>query len=156
MILSVPAKLKEIYEKGRKYLWPRPQSCPCCHGSRLWGHGYVAAYFDDFVEALFVRRYRCPECGCVIRLKPEGIWKRFRASIETIRSCIRHRIETGHYLPLCSRTRQGHWLRALKRKASAYGGDTLSHDLVEAFERLAKMGKIPVGRSFLQESSCAL
>jgi hypothetical protein len=147
MIVSVCAKLKEIYEQGRKYLWPKPKSCPRCHGSRLWGHGYVPAYFDDFVKALLLRRYRCPDCACVVRLKPEGIWKRFRASIETIRSCIRHRVETGQYLASLSRTRQGHWLRALMRKANAYLGQTLPRDLAQAFERLTEMGKIPVSRS---------
>jgi len=147
MILPVRAKLKEIYEKGREYLWPRPESCPRCHGSRVWGHGYVTAYFDGFMDALLLRRYRCPDCKCVIRLKPEGIWRGFRATIETIRSCILHRVETDHYLPFISRTRQGHWFRALKRKASAYLGDIVSEDLVKAFDRLAEMGKLPVSRS---------
>jgi hypothetical protein len=91
----------------------------------------------------------------VIRLKPEGIWERFRADIDTIRSSIRHRTETGRYLPTISRTRQGHWMRALKRKASAYLGDASLQDLAQAFERLMEMGKIPVYRSFLRESTPA-
>jgi hypothetical protein len=147
MILSVPARLKEIFEKGREYVWLKPKGCPHCHGARLWGHGYVPAYFDQIEEAVFLRRYRCPDCGCVIRLKPQGIWARFQATIETIRLSIRHRIQTGRYLPSLSRNRQGHWLRALKRKASAYLGNSLQEDLMEAFEELIAKGKIPVGRS---------
>ena len=147
MILSVPAKLKEIYEKGRKYPWPKSKGCPRCHGLRLWGHGYVVAYFDEIDGPLYLRRYRCPDCRCVVRLKPEGFWARFQASIETIRSCIGHRLRTGCYLPCISRTRQGHWLRALKRKACAYLGEITTLDLAHGFERLVEMGKVPVSRS---------
>jgi hypothetical protein len=147
MILCVPVKLKELYEQGREYLWPKVQGCPRCRGSRLWGHGYVPAYFEEYPSVFVLRRYRCADCRCVIRVKAEGYWARFRTSIETIRCCIRHRTQTGRYLPSVLLGRQGHWLRALKRKASAYLGDLVSGDLVEAFEQLIRMGKVPVGRS---------
>jgi hypothetical protein len=40
-----------------------------------------------------------------------------------------------------------HWLKALKRKSRAYPGESFAEDLLEAFDRLLKMGKIPVSRS---------
>jgi hypothetical protein len=147
MILPVVAVLKEIYEKGRDYLWPRPQTCPCCKARRPWGHGFVLAYFDELNAGVFLRRYRCPQCGCVIRLKPEGYFKRFQSSVQTIRTAIRNRLERQRYPDAISRTLQAHWLRALKRKARAYLGDRFEHDLIEAFDRLCEMGKIPVSRS---------
>lgn len=147
MILIVIAVLKEIYEQGRDYSWPRPKVCPRCKSGRLWGHGFVRAYFDEFEGGVFLRRYRCVECGCVIRLKPQGYFHKFQSSIEAIRSSIRHRLETHRWVCGISRSRGLHWLKALKRKSRAYPGESFAEDLLEAFDRLLKMGKIPVSRS---------
>lgn len=147
MILPVVAILKEICEKGREYLWPKPKICPCCGAGRLWGHGFVPAYFEGVREGVYLRRYRCPHCGCVIRLKPAGFFKSFQSSIETIRSSIRRRFDKARSPTVVSRTREAHWLQALKRKAKAYLGDSFGGDLPEAFDRLWGMGKIPVSRS---------
>jgi hypothetical protein len=40
-----------------------------------------------------------------------------------------------------------HWLKALKRKSRAYLGESFGGDLLEAFDRLLEMGKVPVSRS---------
>ena len=147
MILPVVVVLKEIYEKGRSYLWPRPETCPRRKAGRLWGHGFVPAYFEGLNAGVFLRRYRCPQCGCVIRLKPQGYFDRFQSSIQTIRTAIGHRVKTNRCLGGISRTLQAHWLEALKRKAKAYLGDPFEHDLLEAFDLLCEMGKTPVSRS---------
>lgn len=147
MILPVAVILKEIYEKGRDYLWPRPEVCPNCKGGRPWGHGFVLAYFDGFKAGLLLRRYRCPHCGCIIRLKPQGYFDRFQSSIETIRSTIRDLLLEKRRPCGLFRTRQAHWLSALKRKARAYFGDPFEHRLLSAFDRLIEMGKVPVSRS---------
>ena len=123
MILPVVVVLKEIYEKGRDYLWPKPEVCPCCKAGRPWGHGFVLAYFDGFTAGLLLRRYRCPHCGCVIRLKPQGYFKRFQSSVDTIRSVIHNLVEKKLSFSGVSRTRKAHWLKAFKRKAGAYFGD---------------------------------
>lgn len=146
MILSVVVVLKEICEKGRDYLWPRPQACPCCKAGRPWGHGFVLAYFDGLKTGIFLRRYRCNQCGCVIRLKPEGYFKKFQSPIQTIRTAIRNRLERRSS-DAVQRTLQDHWLKALKRKTRAYLGDRFEHHLLEAFDRLCEMGKVPVSRS---------
>lgn len=147
MILPVVVVLKDIYEKGRDYLWPRPEVCPCCKAASPWGHGFVLAYFDGFTAGLLLRRYRCPHCGCVIRLKPQGYFKRFQSSVDAIRSIIGHRLGNKPSFSGTSRTRLAHWLKALKRKVGAYFGDPFKHHLLEAFDRLIEMGKIPVSRS---------
>ncbi len=147
MILPVVVGLKEIYKKGRDYLWPRPEVCPCCKAGRPWGHGFVLAYFDGFASGLLLRRYRCPHCGCVIRLKPLGYFDRFQAPIETIRTAIDCLIKKGASHSGVSRTRGTHWLKALKRKARAYFGDSLQNHLLAAFDRLVEMGEVPVSRS---------
>jgi len=147
MILPVAVVLKEIYEKGRDYLWPRPEVCPRCKAGRPWGHGFVLAFFEGFTAGLLLRRYRCPQCGCVIRLKPQGYFDRFQSSIETIRSTIADLLNKNRRPCGVFRTRQAHWLKALKRMAKAYFGDPFEHRLLEAFDLLIGMGRIPVSRT---------
>lgn len=147
MIYFVTAKLKEIFNKGRDYPWPRPEICPCCKDPKLWGHGFVESYFDGFRDGLVLRRYRCPLCGCIVKLRPKGYFSRFQASISTIRCSISHRLKKGRWPPGLSRSRQGHWLRALRRKVYAYLGHSWTKDLIEAFDHLIAQGKVPVSRS---------
>ncbi len=147
MIKFVSVKLKEIFEKGRDYPWPKLEVCPNCKDHKLWGHGFVENYFDGFSEGLLLRRYRCPLCGCIVKLRPCGYFSRFQAPIKTIRSRISHRLKTGRWPAGLSRCRQGHWLRALVRKVEAYLGKSWEKGLIEGFDHLLKQGKIPVSRS---------
>ena len=96
MIWAVPANLKQIHDQGRHYRWPRPESCPRCRNWRVWGHGYAERYFDGFAEALRVRCYRCPACGCVITLRPESHFPRIRSPRQVIRECLQNPEYTGH------------------------------------------------------------
>ena len=84
MILPVSANLKEIEKKGRSYPWSRPEICLCCRQSHVWGHGFVEALFDGYAKALLLRRYRCPVCGCVIKLRPKAYFSRFQATIRQV------------------------------------------------------------------------
>ena len=145
MILPVYAKINEIYKQGRKFNWPKPDICPRCGSVRIWGHGYVLAYFDGFDRGILLRRYRCPDCHCVIRMKPRGYFRRFHATIRTIESCLTVRLSTGRWNASISKSRQRHWLSALKRKAMAYSG--WCKDLMLVFQRLMQMGLVPVSRT---------
>lgn len=147
LILCVDACVKKIFELGRKFPWPRPERCPLCGGVRIWGHGFVEAYFDGFDQALFLRRYRCAGCRAIFRLRPRGYWRRFQAPICTIRSALARRLKTGRWPPGLSRSRQGHWLRALCRQVLAYLGLGWAQRLLEGFDRLCEMGKIAASRS---------
>lgn len=147
MIIPVKVKLKHIFKKGKNYCWSRPGSCLRCHASHLWGHGYVASYFDGFDQPLYLKRYRCPACGCVIKLKPAGYLKRLQAPIDTIRSSIDCRLNMGCWLPGLSRSRQNHWFNALVRKVKAYFGDRWDRHLLRAFDLLIARGQNPVSRA---------
>ncbi len=147
MIVFVSALLKEIFKKGKNYPWPRPDTCPCCKASNLWGHGHVTAYFDGFSHALYLRRYRCPGCGCVVKLKPDGYLIRFQASVKKIRSSICCKLKTNRWLPGLSRSRQNHWFRSLIRKTKAYLGNRWDQNLLKAFDFLIHKGQNPVSRS---------
>ena len=146
MIFSVLVSIKDIVAQGRDFSWPRPAACPRCNGPRIWGHGFVTAFFDGFAEQIFLKRYRCPECRCVIRVRPSGYFKRVQAPVLAIRSCIRFRIENGRWPPGGSRSRCGHWLRSLARKVSAWFGQRWSNRLLEGFDELVRRGENPVRR----------
>lgn len=147
MIIFVKFKLKEIFAKGKKYPWPRPSLCLRCESSHLWGHGHVASYFDGFHQPIYLKRYRCPVCGCVIKLKPAGYFKRFQASIDTIRSSIDSRLKNGCWLTAISRSRQNHWFKALQRKIKAYLGNQCNLQVLSAFDFLMAQGQNPVSRA---------
>ena len=147
LILYIAAKIKEVFKLGRKYPWPRPEICPRCRARRVWGHGYVLAYFDGVREGLWLRRYRCPECGCVVRLRPDGYLSRFWASVDSIRLSLSHRLEKGRWPPHLSRSRQRHWMRALRRKVEAYLGKSWTGGLIAGFDHLLIQGRNPVSRT---------
>jgi len=146
MIFSVLVSIKEIVERGRDFPWPRPAVCPRCEGHRVWGHGFVTAFFDGFAGEVFLRRYRCPECRCVMRARPSGYFERLQSSVEKIRSSIAFRLENCRWPPGGSRSRQGHWLRSLSRKVCAYFGQGWSSRLLEGFDELMHKGENPVSR----------
>jgi hypothetical protein len=146
MIIFVSVNFKRLLKQERAYHWPRPELCPCCQASDLWGHGFVAAYFDGLARGVYLRRYRCPGCGCVIRLRPRGYFRRFQAAIVDIFHSLRRRIRTGSYMTGISRSRQRHWLVGLRRHSAAYLDNRFSDRLPEAFLRLWQMGFVPVSR----------
>ena len=145
MILFVEVVLKDIFIKGRDFQWERPEQCPCCGNWKVWGHGFVEAIFNGFNSIIWLKRYRCPACGCVLRLRPISHFSRFQSSKHTIRSTLMHRINTGKWPPGSSSSRQRHWLYNLKRQMKAFFN--LQTRLPEAFDLLINIGKIPVSSS---------
>jgi hypothetical protein len=144
MIICVPVNLKQLFKQQRSYPWPRPDTCPQCSIGGLWGHGFVLAYFDDLPAGVFLRRFRCPHCGCVIRLRPKGFFRRFQASIATIRSSLARRLTGDRYLSGISVSRQRHWLNGLTRNVMARLGIHWRGRLLEGFEHLMACGYVPV------------
>jgi hypothetical protein len=147
MILSLCVSIKEIVECGRDFPWPRPESCPRCRSDRVWGHGFVGSLFDGFLGQIFLKRWRCPDCRCVMKARPDGYFNRYQAPIEKIRSSIAYRLRTGRWPPGTSRSRQGHWLRALRRNVKARLENQWIAGLIAGFDRLIEKGVIPVCRS---------
>ncbi len=150
MVMEVSCDVKEIKEKdeGRSYEWPRPDRCPRCSGVRIWGHGFVWAFFECFLKGLYLKRYRCPCCGCVMRMKPRGYFQGFSVPVETIRASVVSRVNGGAWLKNLGCNRQGHWIRALIRQVMAHLGLEWRNRLLEGFDDLVAKGIIPVSRSF--------
>jgi hypothetical protein len=147
MVIFSAVKLKDLFRKEREYPWQKPESCLCCRSNRLWGHGFAEAIFDGYNKPLLLKLYRCPECGCVIRLRPEGYFKRFQAPIETIRKSIGCKSRKNRWLVGISRSRQCHWFRALKKRIKAYLTDTFQQGMVAGFDYFVKRNQLPVSRS---------
>ena len=81
---------------------------------RLWGHGYVTRYFDDTVEPLWVKRWRCVECGAVHTLRPSTHWRRFWAPLALICVCLRAKTQGKPWQTGPSRQRQQYWWRGYR------------------------------------------
>jgi hypothetical protein len=107
----------------------------------------VLAYFDGFHDGLWLKRYRCPVCGAVIRLRPKGFFPRFQALIATIRSSIILKQSKNRWLAGVGRTRQLHWIKALRRRMFAFFGNVCPYDLPGAFDYFVSAGINPVSRS---------
>ena len=146
MVIFFSVILNKLFIHGRHYPWPRPASCPRCNGCRLWGHGFVFAYFDGYDQPFELKRYRCPDCRCVIRMRPKGYFKRFQASIASIRSSIVSKACAGKWIAGISRSRQCHWFRSLCRRIKAYLTDAWDQGVVAGFDYLYQMGQTPVSR----------
>jgi len=122
---------------GEKYPWPRPPCCPRCKSLRMWGHGYVRRYFDDFVQALYLKRYRCPDCGAVHTLRPHLYDRRFQVTWFTIFLSLLKKITLGQWLSGLSRQRQQYWWRGFRKHASRrrnFTSETALATLVTLFE----------------------
>lgn len=103
---------------GKKYPWYKPESCPACHGKRLWGHGFVLRYFEGCIQGLWIKRYRCPECSSIHTMRPAEFWTSFQYSISTILSCLKNKINKNKWANCAVRQNQQYWFKGLMLQAS--------------------------------------
>ena len=147
MISFVDVSLKAIFFQGRDFLWQRPAKCLRCANWIVWSHGYVQRNFEGFSVPLWLRRYRCPECGCIIQMSPSSHFSRFQSSRNAIRSALVQRISDEKWPPGQVSGRMRHWLRNLRRQIRAHLTEKWKSGLIKGFDRLAAMGHVPVSRS---------
>jgi hypothetical protein len=147
MILFVDVILKKIFDMGKDFQWIRPEKCPCCGNWKIWGHGFASTLLQGFDSPLLLKRYLCPACRCIIKLRPSTHFSRFQSSKHTIRSAIMHRINTGKWPFGSARSRQRHWLCNLKRQVKAHLTEEWKNSLIAAFDYIVSLGRIPVSRS---------
>jgi hypothetical protein len=107
----------------------------------------VLSYFAELAEGVLLRRYRCPDCRCVVRLRPHSHWSRFQSSIKTIRGCIERYVKGENLCRDGPRSRRGNWLRALRIQSAVRLGLGFVGSLLDAFDRLVGKGFVPVSRS---------
>ena len=101
----------------------------------MWSHGFVGRYFDGYSEALWMRRWRCPECRAVHTTRPLEYWRGFWASASTIAASLWSRIAEHKWLDSLSRQRQEYWWRGFEICRVVHGAPA-------ELERLLDGGKI--------------
>ena len=136
---------------GRRYPFPRPPNClkEGCKSQRVWGHGYVEAWFEGYNTPICLRRYRCHDCGCVYTIRPFGYWSRHKAPVRIIIQRLCQKIKQGVWDKSdgLTRQRQGHWLRALKKNIKTYLGMSFGGSVLEGFYELINTDRIPAQRT---------
>ncbi len=148
MIIFVPVLLKNIFEQGRDFPWKRPPCCSKCNHYKVWSYGFIQRHFDGFDTFLLLKCYRCPNCGCILTLRPDTHFSRFQTSKDTIRSSIKERVKSGRWPPsFLSLSRQRHWMQNLKRQIKAFLSDTWEHGILAAYDYLLSIHHTPVGSS---------
>jgi hypothetical protein len=149
MIINQEINLADIFSFGKKYNYVRPEQCPRCASPKILGHGYVSRYFDGYDFCLYLKRWICADCGCVISIRPLNYFARHHCIISTIFSTLDHRISTGFWSRDSGITRQrgGHWLRWLKINITIFLGNELVGKLIKAFQQLITLGQCPVFRT---------
>ena len=129
IIVYISIDCTNLVKKKRQYPWPRLSRCPGCGGVRVWGHGYVLRYFDDHPEGLYLKRYRCADCGGVHTARPDTHYRGFWASIACILDSLLEKALHNSWCSTCSRQRQQYWWRGFVKQASRRSnrqGDSLT------------------------------
>lgn len=118
LILYCEVDVKLLEELGKKYPWPRPQKSPCCGSVRLWRHGFVLRYFDEWPEQLWMLRYLCADCGSVHTMRPSEYDRRFKTQRFTIFLVLLIKIVTGRWSYGFSKERQRYWMKGFRFHSS--------------------------------------
>ena len=110
-ILICRIDLEKVQESGKGFRWKNPGSCPKCNNSRIWGHGFVLRYFSGFAFGLWMKRWRCPECGSVHTSRPEEYMLGVQYPTEQVRSSLKAKLSGKPFLKTISRQNQQYWIK---------------------------------------------
>ena len=129
MLIFIEATVEQLKQEGRNFNWNRP-SCTCgCE--KVWGHGFVSRILNDcHIE---VKRFRCPECGRVFTLRPDGFYPRTQSCILSVFLALLAMLTSGRWPPPSRRQRRRHWMRRFERFAA---GHFPAEDLISLLKRL--------------------
>lgn len=82
----------------------------------------MARYFDGEPERLWMKRWRCTECGAVHTVRPDGYWRRFLSPWYLILASLMLKMLQDRWLSLASRQRQQYWRRGYLKQRQIAGG----------------------------------
>jgi len=92
----------------------------------------VQRYFDGEPQALWMKRYRCADCGAVHTARPESHWRGFLAPWSLILVCLLRKLKRGRWLSLVSHQRQQYWWGGFCKQASRHSsGQDMAYVLRE-------------------------
>jgi transposase-like protein len=114
LILYNRLEIEKLQEFGKDFPWKKPEYCPVCKSKRLWGHGYVIRYFSKGQEGVYLKRWRCPECGAVHTVRPEGFLPRIMTPIKGIYNVLVNKLNGGTFFREFSRQSQQYWWKGFQ------------------------------------------
>jgi hypothetical protein len=82
----------------------------------------VARYFDGEPEPLWMKRWRCPDCGAVHTMRPQTHWRRFLAPWWLVLASLLQKLLQARWLSMAGRQRQQYWIRGYLKQRQAAGG----------------------------------
>ena len=77
----------------------------------------MSRFLDGTDEALWLKRYRCPDCSKVYTIRPKTHYRNFWASRITILKSIFNKLIHNIWITGVSRQRQQYWFRGFKLQA---------------------------------------
>ena len=125
-------------EIGKEYPWPRPEECPKCLSPRMWRHGFVLRYFDDYAGQLWMLKYRCDDCGSVHTMRPLEYERMFRAQWFAIFFVLLKKIATGRWSTRFSKERQRYWMKGFRFRASRQSNATGKTEQLRALQEMTR------------------
>jgi hypothetical protein len=78
----------------------------------------VLRYFDGWAEALWMKRYRCPDCGAVHTLRPSSHWRGFWAPWRVIVVCLLGKLRGRRWMTRIPRQRQQYWWKGFAKQVA--------------------------------------
>lgn len=121
ILLICRIDLKKIQELEKRFPWKHPGGCPFCGSSRLWGHGFVLRNFFGFATGLWLKRWRCPDCGAVHTCRPAAYLPGMQYPVNIQRKSIETKLEGKPFLKSIPRQSQQHWWRTFLSRCRETG-----------------------------------
>jgi hypothetical protein len=125
--------LEKLQEFGKQFRWKKPESCPECGSSRLWGHGFALRNFVGFALGLLMKRYRCPDCHAVHTCRPEQFLPGMQYPVQTQRASLEAKLADQPFIRSVPRQIQQHWWKTFTIRSRKFGNWADLHDFYRQF-----------------------
>jgi hypothetical protein len=136
--------LQKVQESGKNFFWKKPGSCPACNSRRLWGHGFALRYFFGFASGLWMKRWRCPDCGAVHTSRPADFLPGMQYPRRLQQSSLETKLAGKPYLKSIARQIQQYWWKTfLSRSKESENWAPLK----SLYRKSLETGDLPVGKS---------
>lgn len=113
LILYYRIDLPLLKKEGKKFKWIKLSNCPICKSVHIWGHGYVLRFIYKYPTGLWLKRYRCNDCGRVYTVRPDDYSLGQYYSRNQILTSIKNKIISNRWILNIPRQNQQYWYKAL-------------------------------------------
>lgn len=111
----------------------------------------MARYFDGIPDAVWVKRWRCPDCHAVHTMRPRSHWRGFWATAATIAAALGRKLAGESWVGELSRQRQQYWCRGYQKQSRFSGAvvplpELLAEGIIVATHSLTHRAIRPFGQ----------